>query len=61
MFIDDDFDPKTKQPKLKDLDPMSVSELEEYITSMKLEIIRVETDIAKKKAHQDAVSSLFKS
>jgi uncharacterized small protein (DUF1192 family) len=60
MFIDDDLDPKTKQPKLKDLDPMSVSELEEYITSMKSEIIRVETDIAKKKAHQDAVSSLFK-
>ena len=60
MFIDDDLDPKTKQPKLKDLDPMSVSELEEYITSMKSEIIRVEADIAKKKAHQDAVSSLFK-
>ena len=60
-MFDDDLDPIKKKPKQKDLEPMSVSELEEYVLEMQGEIVRVEADITKKKAHQEAVSSLFKS
>lgn len=60
-MFDDDLDPLTKKRKLRPLDKMSVAELEQYIADLKEEIIRVEADIAKKKAHKDAVSSLFKS
>ncbi|MGB1076958.1 MAG: DUF1192 domain-containing protein [Bdellovibrionales bacterium] len=60
-MFDDELEPIGKKPKIKDLDPMSVSELEEYIVNMRNEIERVEAEITKKKAHQDAVSSLFKS
>jgi len=60
-MFDDDLEPTTKKPKIKDLEPMSISELEDYIRNMKIEIERVEVEINKKKSHQDAVSSLFKS
>jgi uncharacterized small protein (DUF1192 family) len=61
MFNDEDLDPLTKRRKPRVLDKMSIEELENYIADMKEEIIRVEADIAKKKAHKDAISSLFKS
>ena len=60
-MFDEELDPIKKTPKVRDLAPMSISELEEYIVQMKEEILRVEKDIEKKKTHQDAVSSLFKS
>lgn len=60
-MFDDDLDPKTKKPKVRDLSIMSVDELEEYISDMKAEIERVEQEIAKKKAHAEAASSIFKS
>lgn len=60
-MFDDDLDPRTKKKVLKSLDNYSVSELEEYITNLKNEITRAESEIARKKAHKDAVSSLFGS
>lgn len=60
MFNDDDIDPLTKRRKPRPLDKMSIAELEEYIGDLKTEITRVEDDIRKKKAHKDAISSLFK-
>lgn len=57
----DDLDPKTKRPKLRNLDPMGVEELQNYIVELKEEIARVEADIAKKKQHLSAAASLFKS
>jgi uncharacterized small protein (DUF1192 family) len=60
MFNDDDLDPLTKRRKPRPLDNMSIAELEEYIEELKAEITRVEADIVKKKAHKDAISSLFK-
>lgn len=44
----------------RNLENMSVSDLEEYITDLKAEIDRVEKDIAKKKASRDAAASIFK-
>ena len=57
----DDLEPKTKKPKLRNLDPLGVEELEDYITELRAEIARVEADIAKKKKHLSAAESLFKS
>ncbi len=60
-MFDDDLDPKTKKPARKNLEPMSMDELEHYIVSMQEEIERVRGEIAKKKAHQQAAASIFKS
>jgi uncharacterized small protein (DUF1192 family) len=61
MLFDDDLDPKTKKKALKPLDKLSIDELGDYIISLKEEIIRVETEVARKKAHKDAMSGLFKT
>lgn len=60
-MFDEELDPRTKKPTLKKLDNMSVEELEAYIGAMKAEILRVEEEIKRKKAHMAAASSLFKS
>lgn len=45
----------------RNLENMSVAELEEYISDLKGEIQRAEGDITKKKASQDAAAAIFKS
>lgn len=60
MFTDDDLDPKTKKSKPRNLDNLSIDDLKAYIVELKSEISRVETDISKKEAHKNAMSSLFK-
>lgn len=42
------------------LDGMSVSDLDEYIIALNDEISRVQTDIATKKASEEAAASIFK-
>lgn len=59
-MFDEDIDPKTKRLKPRVLDSLSVADLENYIADMQAEILRVESDIAKKRAHKDAISGLFK-
>lgn len=46
--------------KKRDLDPMSIEELNDYIAEMEAEIERVRGEIAKKDAHRAGVESLFK-
>ncbi len=54
-------DPPLKPKKvIKNLEPMSLDELGEYITELKGEIARAELEITKKKTHMSAVSGLFK-
>jgi uncharacterized small protein (DUF1192 family) len=60
MISDDDLDPKTKKVKLRLLDNMSVPELKDYVVFLKDEILRVETDIAKKEKSKSAADALFK-
>lgn len=59
------FDEELPKPKTaefpRNLENMSVSELEDYITELKEEIGKAEADITKKKASQDAAASVFKS
>ena len=61
MMRDDDLDPKTKKPKPRVLDNMSVPELKEYIQQLHDEIARVEADMQKKEKHKAAMDALFKS
>lgn len=58
---DNDLDPLTKRPKLKDLDVMSIEALTEYIAGMRTEIERAEAAIAAKESHRAAADSVFKS
>jgi uncharacterized small protein (DUF1192 family) len=60
MIDTDDLEPLTpKKPKLRDLQPMSIEELEDYIASMEEEIARADAMIVKKKAHKDGIEALF--
>ena len=60
MIFDEDSDPKTKRPKLRVLDNLSVPELKEYIVQMQEEIKRVQAEIDKKEKHKNAVDAVFK-
>ena len=57
----DDLEPRKAKPQPKNLDPMSVEELADYIESLKAEIRRVEENMQKKKAHLSAAAGLFKT
>ncbi len=60
-MFDDELDPKTKKPKLFNLEPLSVDELQARIENLKAEIERAEAEISKKKAYAQAASSFFKT
>ncbi len=60
MFDDDLPQKSAPQAFPRKLENMSVAELEAYIGALSDEIARVEQDIAKKKASQDAASAFFK-
>ncbi len=57
---EEDLNPKTGPAKLRDLDSLSIEELEEYIAEMEAEIRRVRADIEKKQRHRAGVEGLFK-
>ena len=57
----DDLEPRNRPPRKKNLDVMSVDELEDYVVVLRAEIARPEDEIAKKKAHLDGADALFKS
>jgi|KBSSwiStaDraftv2_1062776.scaffolds.fasta_scaffold381949_1 uncharacterized small protein (DUF1192 family) len=61
MPIDaDDLEPLKKVPPKKDLDRMSIEELNDYIVEMEGEIARVREKIKAKNAHQAAAALFFK-
>ena len=57
----DDLDPRQKKIQARNLDPMSVEELREYIAVLKTEIGRVEEKIKTKQSHAAAASGIFKT
>lgn len=61
MFDDPDLPKPRNHDFPRNLDGLSVSELEDYIGDLEGEIARVKEDIARKKASQDAAASIFKS
>lgn len=44
----------------EDLDPLSLEQLEERITVLEAEILRVQADIKRKSTHMSAAEALFK-
>ncbi|HCM84233.1 MAG TPA: DUF1192 domain-containing protein [Alphaproteobacteria bacterium] len=59
MWNDDDM-PKNAAAKPKNLDPMSVDELRDYILALRAEIERAEGEIAKKEASKAAAAAFFR-
>lgn len=56
----EDLDPRTKKPKPRNLDVMSIEALEEYIAEMQAEIERVRGAIAKKEKAREGADAVFK-
>jgi uncharacterized small protein (DUF1192 family) len=57
----EELEPKKQKPQPRNLDVLSIEELNTYIEEMRTEIKRVEEKIAAKKAHINAAAGLFKS
>jgi uncharacterized small protein (DUF1192 family) len=57
----EELEPKKQKPQPRNLDVLSIEELNNYIEEMQGEIKRVEEKIAAKKAHINAAAGLFKS
>jgi uncharacterized small protein (DUF1192 family) len=55
-----ELEPLTKRPKLKDLDVMSIEALNDYIAGLEAEIERARAAIAAKESHKTAAESFFK-
>jgi uncharacterized small protein (DUF1192 family) len=56
----EDLEPRKQKPQPKNLEPLSIEELEAYIGELEAEIARVRADIKKKQAHRDAAAAFFK-
>ena len=57
----DDLEPRNRPPQKKNLEVMSVEELEDYVSSLKAEIARAEEEMSKKRDHRSSADALFKS
>ena len=59
-MFDDDL-PRKPKAAIKNLEPMSLSDLEFYITELEGEIKRAQAEITRKSTHMNAASALFKT
>ncbi len=57
----DDLEPVFVQPKVKNLEVMSIEALHEYIEDLKAEIARVEETIKNKESARVSADSFFKT
>jgi len=60
MDTDDLEPPRKTKPQPKNLEPLSVAELNDYIAELEAEIARVKADIARKTTHRAGAEGLFK-
>ena len=56
----DDLEPRKPAPSLKNLDPMSIEELGDYITALEAEILRAKDAIKRKAAVRAGAEAFFK-
>jgi len=56
----DELEPRRKPVQLKPLEPLSIGELEEYVSSLEAEIARAKAVIAAKQSHRAGLDGLFK-
>ncbi len=59
MLDTDELEPQKPKAKPRDLQNLSVEELEDYIAALEAEIARADEMIAKKKAHREGIESIF--
>ena len=59
-FETDDLEPLKKKSQPRNLDPMSIEELQDYVATLKAEIVRVEDKMKAKQSHAAAAASFFK-
>lgn len=58
----EDLEPRRVTPKPKDLDAMSIEELQDYVAELEAEAARARAKIEQKQAHRAAAAAaLFKS
>ena len=57
---EDDLLPRAKKPEPKNLEPLSIEALEDYIAELEAEIARVRTEIGAKKSHRGEAEDLFR-
>ena len=56
----EELEPKKQKPQQRNLDVLSIEELNNYIEEMRAEIKRVEAKIKSKQGHASAAASIFK-
>ena len=56
----EDLEPRQAKPKPRDLAPVSIEDLRDYIRTLEAEIERAKAEIARKEAHRKAASAFFK-
>jgi len=59
MINPDELEAIRTNAKPRDLQPLSVQELENYIAALEQEILRADAMIAKKQAHKSGIDTLF--
>lgn len=57
---EEDLEPRRKAPKPRDLGPLSIAELEDYIGELEGEILRVRNEIGQKRKQRGGAESLFR-
>ncbi len=57
----EDLEPRKRAVPPKNLDTLSIGELNEYIAELQAEIDRVRAKIAAKEAHRSGAAALFRS
>ncbi len=57
---EEDLTPQKAPARLRELDSLSIEELEEYIAELEAEIRRVRADIDRKQRHRAGVEGLFR-
>ncbi len=60
-MFDEELPQKKEHSITRNLEPLSLDELAQYVIELKEEIRRTESEMARKKAHMDSASSIFKS
>lgn len=60
MFADEDIKPQKAEGLPRNLENLSVAEMQEYIAELKLEIFRTEAEIERRSGHKNVAEALFK-
>jgi uncharacterized small protein (DUF1192 family) len=60
LFDDEELQPRTARPKPKDLEPLSIEALRDYVRELEAEIARVRAAIEAKESHRSGAESLFR-